>query len=110
MSKQSEFLRLFQFLRVSHGLSAGRARRTKSTGPKGLQLEVGARRAPRLLVFDIMIFDIMIFDIMIFDIMIRLLSEQLWWIPGPLPWSFFYAGIFTQIELTFIDHICEEKL
>ena len=32
------------------GLSARRARRTKSRGPKGLQLEVGARRAPRLLV------------------------------------------------------------
>ena len=36
--------------RGSHGLSARRARRTKSRGPKGLQLEVGARRAPRLLV------------------------------------------------------------
>ena len=34
----------------SHGLSARRARRTKSRGPKGLKLEVGARRAPRLLV------------------------------------------------------------
>ena len=33
------------------GLSARRARRTKSRGPKGLQLEVGARRAPRLLFF-----------------------------------------------------------
>ena len=32
------------------GLSAQRARRTKLRGPKGLQLEVGARRAPRLLV------------------------------------------------------------
>ena len=32
------------------GLSARRARRTKSRGSKGLQLEVGARRAPRLLV------------------------------------------------------------
>ena len=30
------------------GLSA---RRTKSRGPKGLQIEVGARRAPRLLVY-----------------------------------------------------------
>merc|ERR550517_1961520 len=29
-----------------------RARRTKSRGPKGLQLEVGARRAPRLLVIN----------------------------------------------------------
>ena len=27
-----------------------RARRTKTTGPKGLQLEVGPRRGPRLLV------------------------------------------------------------
>ena len=36
--------------RGSHGLSARRARRTKSRGPKGPQLEVGARRAPRLLV------------------------------------------------------------
>ena len=35
---------------MSHGLSARRARRTKSRGPKGLHLEVGARRAPRLLV------------------------------------------------------------
>ena len=34
-------------LRGSHGLSAQRARRTKSRGPKGLQLEVGARRAPQ---------------------------------------------------------------
>ena len=33
------------------GLSAPRARRTKSKGPKGLQLEVGVQRAPRLLVF-----------------------------------------------------------
>ena len=35
------------------GPSARRARGTKSRGPKGLQLEVGARRAPRLLVFNI---------------------------------------------------------
>ena len=42
----------------SHGLSAQRARRTKSSrpegpkaGPKGRRLEVGARRAPRLLVY-----------------------------------------------------------
>ena len=33
----------------SHGLSARRAGRTKSRGLKGLQPEVGARRAPRLL-------------------------------------------------------------
>ena len=33
-------------------LSARRARRTKSRGPKGLQLEVGARRALRLLVWN----------------------------------------------------------
>ena len=39
--------------RGSHGLSAWRVRRTKSRGPKGLQLEVGARRAPRLLVITI---------------------------------------------------------
>ena len=44
-------------LRGSHGLSARRARRTKSRrpkgpkgGPKGRRLEVGARRAPKLLV------------------------------------------------------------
>ena len=43
--------------RGSQGLSARRARRTKSSrpegpyaGPKGRQLEVGVRRAPRLLV------------------------------------------------------------
>ena len=35
------------------GLSARRAQRTKSRGPKGLQLDVGARRAPRLLVCNI---------------------------------------------------------
>ena len=47
-------------MRGSHGLSARRARRTKSrmpegqkAGPKGRQLEVGAQRAPRLLVPDI---------------------------------------------------------
>ena len=40
-------------LHGSHGLSAWRARRTKSRGPKGLQLEVGAQRAPRLLVLNI---------------------------------------------------------
>ena len=34
----------------SHGLSARRAQRTKSRGPKGLQLEVRAQRAPGLLV------------------------------------------------------------
>ena len=33
-------------LRGSHGLSTRRAGRTKSRGPKGLQLEVGAQRAP----------------------------------------------------------------
>ena len=33
-------------LRGSYGLSARRAGRTKSRGPKGLQLEVRARRAP----------------------------------------------------------------
>ena len=33
--------------RVRHtGLSAGRAGRTKSEGPEGLQLEVGPRRGP----------------------------------------------------------------
>ena len=42
-------------LRGSLGLSAQRARRTKSGGPKGLQLEVGARRAPRLLVWNIVV-------------------------------------------------------
>ena len=47
-------------MRGSHGLSARRARRTKSSrpegpkaGPKGRQLEVGAQRAPRLLVYSI---------------------------------------------------------
>ena len=46
-------------LRGSHGLSARRARRTKSSrpegpkaGPKGRNLEVGAQRAPRLLFKD----------------------------------------------------------
>ena len=34
------------------GLSALRAQRAKSRGPKGLQLEVGARKAPRLLVHN----------------------------------------------------------
>ena len=37
-------------LAVSCPLSARRSRRTKSRGPKGLQLEVEARRSPRLLV------------------------------------------------------------
>ena len=37
-------------MRRSHGLSARRVRRTKSRGAKGLQLEVGAQRAPWLLV------------------------------------------------------------
>ena len=50
--KTTEFLGLFSQLRGSHSLSAQRARRTKSRGPKGLQLEVGARRAPKLLVFS----------------------------------------------------------
>ena len=40
--------RLWSPLRGSHGLSARKARRTKSRGPKGHQLEVGAWRAPRL--------------------------------------------------------------
>ena len=34
-----------ELLRGSHGLSARRARRMQSRGSKGLQLEVGARRA-----------------------------------------------------------------
>ena len=46
------FMRCWSTLRGSHGLSARRARRMKSRGPKGLQLENGARRAPRLLVVD----------------------------------------------------------
>ena len=50
MIHASETLRLKNWLwsplRGSHGLSARRARRTKSRGPKGLHLEVGARRAP----------------------------------------------------------------
>ena len=37
------------YLCGSRGLSARRVRRTKSRGPKGLQLEVVARRATRLL-------------------------------------------------------------
>ena len=45
-------------LRGSHGLRARRARRTKSRGLKGLHLEVGARRAPRLLVLNIFTTDI----------------------------------------------------
>ena len=49
-------------MRGSHGLSARRARRTKSRGPKGLQLEVGARRAPRLL----------------FSIILHLLGQAIW--------------------------------
>ena len=47
-------------MRGSHGLSAQRVRRTKSSrpdgpkaSPKGRRLEVGARRAPRLLVYYI---------------------------------------------------------
>ena len=39
------------------GLSARRARRTKSTGLKGLKQEVGARRSPRLLVYNIILFN-----------------------------------------------------
>ena len=39
-------------MRGSHSLSAQWARRTKSRGPKGLQLEVRPRRVPTLLVFD----------------------------------------------------------
>ena len=42
--------RVMSSLRGSHVLSAHRVGRTKSIGPKGLQLEVGARRAPRLVV------------------------------------------------------------
>ena len=38
---------LFSYLRGSHGLSAW-AWRTESRGPKGLQLEVGSWRTPRL--------------------------------------------------------------
>ena len=34
------------YMRGSHGLSAQGARRTKSIGPKGLQLEVGAPDFP----------------------------------------------------------------
>ena len=41
------------------GLSTRRARKTKSRGPKGLQLEVGAQRAPRLLVTIMILIPIM---------------------------------------------------
>ena len=50
---------IIALMRGSHGLSARRARRTLSSrpegpkdGPKGRTLEVGARRAPRLLVIN----------------------------------------------------------
>ena len=53
-------------LRGSHGLSARRAWRTKlrmpegqKAGPKGCQLEVGAQRAPRLLVTIMILIPIM---------------------------------------------------
>ena len=45
------FKGLFRFLHWSPSLSAPRARRTKSKGPKGLQIEVRVRRAPRLALF-----------------------------------------------------------
>ena len=54
---QCPLLTYSALVRGSHGLSARRARRTRSmmpegqkAGPKGRQLEVGAQRAPRLLV------------------------------------------------------------
>ena len=47
---------LFRYLRGSHGLSARRARRMKSRGTKGLQLEVQAQRTPILLVFLAIVF------------------------------------------------------
>ena len=50
------FLKLLDFLiflHGSHGLSGRRARRTKSRGPKGLQLEVRPQRGPTLLVYTI---------------------------------------------------------
>ena len=65
---------IHSFWRGSHGLSARRAQRTKSRGPKGLQLEVGARRAPRLLfhiyfVLHNQIFMVLFFCMVIFIIM-----------------------------------------
>ena len=43
----------YVFMHVSRGLSARRARRTMSRGPKGLQLEVGPWRGDRLLLHNI---------------------------------------------------------
>ena len=61
-------------LRGSHGLSARRARRTKSSrpegpkaGPKGRKLEVGPRRGPRLLVLYIFIFPCLLILAFIFS-------------------------------------------
>ena len=56
--KTTRFFRAFQLsawvtVWSSHGLIGRRARRTIPRGPKGLQLEVRARRAPRLLVPNI---------------------------------------------------------
>ena len=50
VSKRPDFGGLFSYLRGSHGLNGRRAQRTKSRGPKGPQLKVGAQRVPRLLV------------------------------------------------------------
>ena len=50
VSAQVMVLTRDESLRGSHSLSAWMARRTKSRGPKGLQLKVRARRAPRFLV------------------------------------------------------------
>ena len=60
VAENGPFLRAFQIPGGSHGLSARRAGRTKSRDPKGLQLEVRAQRAPRLLVGKII--DINIWD------------------------------------------------
>ena len=53
VSKRPVFRGLFSSLCGSHGLNARRARRTKSRGPKDLQLEVADRKASGLLVIYI---------------------------------------------------------
>ena len=80
----------------STGLSARRAWRTKSRGPKGLHLEVGARRAPRLLsqIFRYVLLDLSKAFCSISDYLTSTFPEYFW-----ISWFFWVLSVLvTQRE------------
>ena len=100
-------------MRGSHGLSARRARRTKSSRPegqkaglKGRQLEVGAQRAPRLLVFYIFF---IFFKFSYFLFIFFSFYAVLWVVPVNVTWEQLLLHSYYQWHLDKTKSIFGEK-